>query len=146
MGYQAIARALLAVFCGAQGLATALIDLNRTHATHPGWLGHARFHVVWQTANLAALSILEIALILVQGPAMTERFYLAAVLAGAPILGFFVALLTRKLYRGTLSDPLGIPPWIVKIRHKQLQIDLNVVAELVGLLSLVAIVAIYRAA
>jgi hypothetical protein len=144
--HQAIARALLAVFCATQGIATVVIDLSRTHATHPGWLGHARFHVVWQTANLAALSIVEIALILVRGPSVTERFYLAAVLAGVPILGFFAALFARNLYRGTLSDPGGIPPRIVNIRGRQLLADLNVVTEILGLLSLAAIVAIYRAA
>jgi hypothetical protein len=122
-----------------------VIDLNRTHATHPGWLGHARFHVVWQTANLAALSIFEIALILVPGPALKQRFYAAAILAAVPMLGFFMALFARRLYGGTLSDPGGMPPWTVRTRGRQLRIDLNVVAEILGLLSLAVIVALYRA-
>lgn len=146
MNHHSIAIVLLAVFCGLQGAATVAIDLNRTHATHPGWLGHARFHVVWQTANLAVLSVFEIALILAPGPAMTLRFYLAAILAGAPILGFFIALFARKLYRGTLFDPGGILPWTLNVRGKQFRIDLNVVTEIIGLVSLLAIIAIYRAA
>src|SRR5436305_389693 len=116
-------------------MATAVLDLNRTHATHPDWLGHARFHVVWQTATVAALSIFEIVLVLVPGPQMEQRFYLAALLACVPMLGFFTALLTRRLYKGTLSDPGGIPPWTVQVRGRQLRIDLNLVAEIAGLLS-----------
>lgn len=146
MNHQSVACVLLAAFCGLQGTATAVIDLNRTHATHPGWIGHARFHVVWQTTNLTVLSIFEIALILATGPAATLRFYVAAALAGAPILGFFTALFARRFYDGTLFDPGGIPPWAVCVRGKQFQVDLNVATEILGLLSLAAIVAIYRAA
>lgn len=145
MDHQSIARGLLASLCGLQGAATAAIDLNRTHVTHPWWLGHARFHVVWQTANVVALSLFEIALVLVRGPFMHQRFFIAALLAGAPTIGFFVALFTRRLYGGTLSDPQGMPPWIVGIRGRQYRIDLNVVAEIVGLISLAGIVAIYCA-
>lgn len=145
MDHQSVARALLAFFCTVQGIATAVIDLGRTHATHPLWLGHARFHVVWQTANVAALSALEVALVLMRGPWMTERFYLAAILAGVPIFGFFAALITRRLYGGTLSDPQGMPPWSVHLHGKQLRIDLNVVAEIMGVAALAVIVAIFRA-
>jgi hypothetical protein len=142
--HQSIARVLLAIFCALQGIATAAIDLGRTHAKHPEWLGHARFHVVWQTANVLVLSIVEIVLISINGPLTTYRFEIAAALAGAPMLGFFMALLTRGLYGATLSDPGGMPPWVVRAHGKQFHIDLNVVAEIAGLASLVAIVALYR--
>src|ERR1700736_2148177 len=69
--HQLIARVLLATFCGLQGTATAAIDLSRTHAKHPAWPGHARFHVVWQTANVLVLSVFEIALISMSGPLAT---------------------------------------------------------------------------
>jgi hypothetical protein len=144
VNHQSIACLLLAAFCGLQGTATAVIDLSRTHATHPGWLGHARFHVVWQTATVLALSVFEIALVLAPDPGRKLRFYLAAILASAPMFGFFTALFARKLYDGTLSDPGGIPPWTVYVRSKQFHIDLNVMTEILGLLSLAAIVVIYR--
>ena len=146
MNHHSIARVLLAVFCGLQGLATVVIDLNRTHATHPKWIGHARFHVVWQTSTLAALSVFEIALVLVHGPSVTPRFYITATLACAPMLGFFTAVFARRLYGGTLSDPQGMPPWIVRVGAKPMRIDLNLVTEIAGLLALAAIIAIYRTA
>jgi hypothetical protein len=143
--HHSIARILLAVFCGIQGAATAVIDLNRTHATHPGWLGHARFHVVWQTATVVALSLIEIFLVSLNGPAVSQRFYFASTLAAAPMLGFFAALFTRKLYAGMLSDPLGMPAWIVRASGEQYKIDLNLVAVSLGVVFLSVIVAIYRA-
>jgi hypothetical protein len=144
--HQLIARALLAAFCGLQGAATVAIDLNRTHATHLGWLGHARFHVVWQTANMVVLSLIEIGLIGFRGPWVSHRFYTAAILAGAPVVAFFVALFARKIYGGTLSDPKGMLPWTVGMRGRKYRIDLNVVAEIAASLLLAAIVALYRAA
>ncbi len=144
MDHQLIGRILLAIFCGMQGAGTIAIDMNRTHATHPGWLGHARFHVVWQTASVTVFSLIEIGLILIRGPHLAFRFYLAAAFAAVPILAFFVALFARNLYGGTLSDPQGMPPLSLRIGGKALQVDMNIVAEILGLLSLGVVVAIYR--
>ncbi len=144
MDHHAVARFSLAVFCGLQGAGTVAIDMNHTHATHPQWPGHARFHVVWQTATVAALSLLETALILVRGPFEEQRVYLAAILAGLPMLGFFIALSLRGLYGGSLSDPGGVPPLIVAVRGSEFRLDLNVVAEVGAIAVLVAIVALYR--
>jgi hypothetical protein len=144
MNLQITARTLLGLFCGIQGLATVVMDLNRTHAAHPQWLGHARFHVVWQTCTVVALTIVEVALLLVRGPLESERFYLVALLAAMPAAGFFAALVTRRLYGGTLSDPGGIPPMRAHLRGQQIQVDMNLVAEIAGVITLTVIVALYR--
>jgi hypothetical protein len=144
MESQSIARTLLAIFCAIQGAATIALDLNRTHAAHPNWLGHARFHVVWQTGTVTALAIVECALLWFQGPFETERFYFAALLATLPMLGFFAALFTRRMYGGTLSDPGGIPPPRLTLCGRQLHIDMNLVAEIAGVITLLAIVSLYR--
>lgn len=144
MTNQAIARGLLASLCLLQGLATMAIDLGRTHATNPMWPGHARFHLVWQTAAFVWLALLEVWLLLIGGPLMDQRFYLAAILAGIPMFGFFTALISRRIYKGTLSDPNGMKPAFIKLRRSTFRIDLNLVAEVAGLLTLAAIVAFYR--
>jgi len=144
MSNQAIAHDLLAALCILQGSATMAIDLNRTHATNPLWPGHARFHLVWQTAAFAWLAVLEVVLLFSAGPFQEQCFFLAAILAGIPMLGFFCALIGRGIYRGTLSDPNGMQPVTIKVRGSDLRIDLNLVAEIVGLSALAAIVAIYR--
>jgi hypothetical protein len=89
------------------------------------------------------LSLIEIALVLMPGTNISQRFYVAAALAAAPMLGFFAAQITRRRYGGTLSDPGGIPPVLCRVRGSQLKIDLNVAAEIAGATSLVAIVVIY---
>lgn len=144
MTSQVIARGLLATLCCLQGLATLVIDLNRTHATNPEWPGHARFHLVWQTSAFAWLAVIEVLLVLAAGPLQDQRFYLAAILAGVPMLGFFAAFITRRLYKGTLSDPNGMPHLRINVSGSILRIDLNLVAEICGLLALAAIVAIYK--
>lgn len=144
MNSQSIARTLLVIFCAIQGAATIALDLNRTHATHPLWLGHARFHVVWQTATVTALAIVECALLWFHGPLEPERFYLAALLALLPIFGFFAALVARGLYGGTLSDPGGIPPLRLTIGRRLFRVDMNLVAEVAGFITVLAIVAMYR--
>lgn len=144
MDLHLIARTLLAAFCAIQALATVAMDLNRTHAAHPQWLGHARFHVVWQTGTVAALAILELALLGMRGPLESERFYLAALLASLPMVGFFAALLTRRLYGGTLFDPGGIPPARFTLRGRRILLDMNLVAEVAGIIALATIVGLYR--
>jgi hypothetical protein len=139
-----VARDGLALFCGLQGLGTVAIDMNRTHATNPLWTRHARFHVVWQTANTALLALLELALILLPGPLEEQRFYLASIMAGVPMLGFFAALIGRSAYGGSLSDPNGILPVKVKLFGQVRSVDLNLAAVLAGLITLFAIVGIYR--
>ena len=143
MSQQILARGLLIALCALQGIATAAIDLSRTHATNPHWTGHARFHVVWQTASLILLAIIEIFLVLAPGRLRDERFYCAAILAAVPIFGFFCALLSRRIFGSTLSDPNGMKPLIIRAGGSNLRIDLNLVAEICGVLALAIIVAIY---
>jgi hypothetical protein len=140
----AIARALLALLCGTQGVATLAIDLNHTHATNPQWPGHARFHLVWQATSYALLSLLEVALVLVAGPYREQRFYLAAILASIPMLSCLVAFFCRKTYGGALYDSNGILPVRIRAFGSELHIDLNLAAEIAALLLLLAIVSLFR--
>ena len=88
--------------------------------------------------------MLEVPLVLVAGPLHKERFYLASILAGVPMFGFFAAFFARRIYKGTLSDPNGMPSLKIKVRGSTVCIDLNLVAEAGGILTLAAIVALYR--
>lgn len=143
MPHQKLACDLLAFFCASQGVATLALDLNRTHAANPLWLHHARFHVVWQACTTAAFAGVELALLLAFGSVTPARFYLVMTLAAVPVLGFFVALLTRHIYGGTLSDPNGIPPLMIRSGSKAYRADLNLVAEVAAVFTLTAIAAIY---
>jgi hypothetical protein len=143
MTHSVIARSLLSILCGGQGLGTLMVDINRTHATNPKWTGHARYHLVWQATSYAMLSLLEMVLIVTPGPLSQQRFYLAAILACIPILGFFGALISRGLYGGTLSDPNGIQPARFVVWGTEFGIDLSLVAETLALLLLMGIVGLF---
>jgi len=144
MTHSAIARCLLALLCGTQGVATLAIDLNRSHASNPHWPGHARFHLVWQVISYALLSLVEVALILVAGAYREQRFYLAAILAGIPMLSCQFAFVGRRMYGGAVYNPDGIQPIRISFFGSELTIDLNLTSEVVALLMLLAIVALFR--
>ena len=144
MTHQDMARDLLAVFCALQGAATIVLDLNRTHAANPLWLRHARFHVVWQVATTAALAVVELLLLFAFGPLTASRFYLVLALATLPVFGFFVALVTRFIYGGALSDPNGIQPMTIRRGETTVRIDLNLVAETMAIIVLAAILLLFR--
>ena len=141
MTHPQLARDLLGLFCAMQGAGTIAVDMNRTHAANPLWLHHARFHVVWQTGMTVGLAIVELALLFGFGPITPSRFYLALALSALPAFGFFVALLTRGIYGGALSDPNGILPLVIR---GTLRIDLNLVAEIVVLIFLGALLLLFR--
>lgn len=144
MGHHGIERLLLSALAGVQGLASLFIDLNRTHAANPSWVGHARFHVVWQVFTSALLALVTLALLWWTGPYPDERFYLAALLTSFPMLGFIFALVTRSLYGGTLHDPIGIPPAKLRIGGRLREFDMNAVIVFVALAILIAVALSFR--
>jgi hypothetical protein len=101
------------------------IDLNRTHATNPLWMGHARFHVVQQVFTLALAAAVEVGLLWWPGDAGRVRFYLAAGLAATSLAGFMLATLTRRLYGGALHDPNGMKPVRIQTSRGVVEVDIN---------------------
>ena len=82
-------------------------------------------------------------MILAPGAYQEQRFYVAAVLASIPMLSFFGACVARSLYGGALHDLNGIPPLRVVILGSERHVDMNLAVEVVALLMLVGIVALY---
>ena len=141
-----LARVALSSLCALQGLATLAIHCNRTHATNPSWPGHARYHVVWQSATVALMSVVELWLIWSAGPWRRGGFYLASLLAALSPLGFMAAFVSRRMFGGTLFDPNGVPPLRMKIRGVVRSVDMNFVVVTAALIALVAIDLIYSSA
>lgn len=133
MDHRLVSRVLLSLLCGVQGIATIVIDLNRTHATNPTWARHARFHVVWQTLTMALLAVLEVVLIWGNMLGPERGFYLALLLTTLSPVAFLLSWAARKLFDGALSDPGGIPPLRLILFRRVRLIDLNMVAVIVAL-------------
>ena len=144
MDHRWIARIGLSLLCGIQGLATVVIDFNRTHATNPKWVGHARFHVVWQTLTMALLAVVELGLLWGGWVSEERGFTVALVLAGLSPVAFLLSCATRKAYGGTLFDANGIAPLPVRVGSRVVQVDMNLVAVVGALVAMGGIVVIYR--
>ncbi len=144
MALQHLARLLLTILVACQGLGTPAIDLNRTHAGHPLWPGHARFHVVWQSLTQALLSAVTLALVWSPRHRGAWPFYLAVALAAVPCLGFVLAQSLEPHFGATLSDPGGIPPLAVRFGGKVRKIDGNAAAVYCALATLAGAVALFR--
>ena len=95
-----VARVLLTVATTGYGLLTVKADFNKTHAMNPLWIGHARFHVVWQIASYAGFGAIALWLIWAPGEMAVERLYLASAFAVVVYGAFFIALLCMPVYGG----------------------------------------------
>ncbi len=126
-----------------QGVMPIFIDLNRTHATNPLWMGHARFHLVQQVFSLLLAAVVEVGLLWWPGGALAARFYLAAGLAATSLAGFLLAVLTRRLYGGTLHDPNGMKPVRIRTRRGVIEVDINVPIVMIAAMILVGAVVLF---
>jgi hypothetical protein len=142
--HQVLARIALTALCAIQGIATLAIDSTRSHARNPEWVGHARFHVVWQSVLVTLLSAVELTLIWTTRPYRQEAFYFAILLAALSPLSFLAALVAKGSYGGTLSDPNGIQPVQMTIRGTLYRLDGNLIAVVVALIVLGGIIWIYK--
>jgi len=144
LDHRCVARIGLSLLCGIQGIATIALDLNRTHATNPKWLGHARFHVVWQTLTIALQSVVELGLLWSGFVGEALGFYLALLLASLSSLAFMLSLAAKSRFGGTLSDPNGIPPVRVALGGLVIEVDMNLAAVLAALVTIGALILIYK--
>lgn len=101
-------------------------DFNRTHATNPLWVPHARYHVVWQVCSYVGVGAISMWLLWAPGPDQVARAHLVAALATCIYAGFFTAAFTMPIYGGSLADPNGIPPLRFHAFGQKRRIDLNV--------------------
>lgn len=108
-------KALLTLASAMYSIVPPFVDLNRTHATNPLWISHARFHVVWQVMIMLGIGLLSIYMLWFS--TMDQRFAInLSFILGLIVLGsFLINVALRKLYAGTLADPNGVPPIFKKV-------------------------------
>ena len=121
-----ISKVLLTMICFGFATITPLIDFNESHATNPLWTGHARFHLVWQVNAMILTAILSLFLLWAY-----DSFFnlvLVIILNYLWIFSFFITAVSIKLYDGEFSDINGVPPIILNLFGKRIEIDRNVQA------------------
>lgn len=108
-----ISRILITIATLVYGVIPLLVDLSETHAFHPDWPPHARFHMVWLLGTNSSLAILALYLMWLSNLEAAIRMRIAAVIGLCVLGGFVISTLTRKLYGGALVDRVGgVPPFM----------------------------------
>ena len=108
IGRSRLVSALLLLAAAIYGIIPPIVDLTETHAFHPAWPPHARFHMVWLLGTNSTLAAI-VAWLVIAGNAEHRdmRLRFASLLGIAALGGFFVATLTQSAYGGALHDPTG---------------------------------------
>lgn len=101
-----LAKALLTLAAIIYAVIPPIVDFNATHAVHPEWIGHARFHMVWLVGVNSFVGFFAIYQIWMRadrgGPVV------AGILSAIVLGSFFLAAVTMPLYDGALADPGGV--------------------------------------
>lgn len=106
-----LARILITIATLVYGFVPLLVDLTETHVFHPDWTPHARFHMVWLLATNTSLALVSLYLLWISRFDTLIRVRAAGMLGLCALGGFFVSLITKGLYGGSLVDPHGgVPP------------------------------------
>jgi len=133
-----IARVLFSLTALGYAVGPAIADFNKTHATNPKWMPHARFHVVWQISTHIGFGLLALALIWWPGPYALERLYVVAAFAVVIYAAFFIALIAMPVYGGRAYDTNGYKPFKAPIPIIAKKWDANITAFSIQLIILAA--------
>lgn len=102
------AKILLTVAAIQFGFIPPIIDFTETHVFHPDWPPHARFHLVWLLASgsvVAAYLLVNIWFVSRHNAGVLRQ---TSVLGCLVLAAFFIAVIFRSQYGGSLSDM--VPP------------------------------------
>ena len=100
----AVARVLLTVVAF-EFFGPCLRDSNKSHLFNPEWVGHARFHLMWQLGFMFFSGVATLALIWLPDPLRPIHLYIAAGWLGGNLFGFWLAAGLVKWYRGLIFVP-----------------------------------------
>ena len=79
----------------------------------------------------------------VAGSDAQARFNLASGLVATSLLGFLIAVLTRRFYDGTLHDPNGMRPVKIRTRRGVVEVDINMPIVVTALVVLAGAVLVF---
>jgi hypothetical protein len=121
-----IGKILITISTVIYGFIPPIADFNKTHATNPKWIGHARFHVVWQVLITFFIAIYSLYYLwFKKTPDLLIPFINGLIVLGSFLLNVFL----KKYYSGKLADDNGIP--------KYLNIDSNLLGFSIALILLI---------
>lgn len=129
---QLTGKILISIATAIYGFIPPFVDLGKTHATNPLWVSHARFHVVWQVIITFFLAIMGLYLLWFSGTVQSFSVNLAFLFGLIVLGGFLLNVPARHYYKGTLSDPNGVPPIFGKVDANLFGFTLGFVLLILG--------------
>jgi FtsH-binding integral membrane protein len=123
---------LISLATAIYGFIPLFVDLGKTHATNPLWTSHARFHVVWQVIIMFFLAIMGLYFLWFSDATQSYSINLPFLFGLIVLGGFLLNVLVQHLYKGTLSDPNGVPPIFGKVDANLFGFTLGLVLLLLG--------------
>ena len=110
---------VLLTLCAFEFFGPCIRDSNKSHLFNPDWVGHSRFHLMWQLGTMLFSGLITLALIWLPDPLRPIHLYLAAGWLGGNLFGFWIAVALVKWYRGLIYVP-GIHKKIAGIEENVL--------------------------
>jgi hypothetical protein len=107
---------ILLTICAFEFFGPCIRDSNRSHLLNPHWVGHARFHLMWQLGFMFFSGIATLALIWLPDPLRPIHLLLAAGWMGGNLFGFWVAVALVRIYKGLIVVP-GIHRYILGVEE-----------------------------
>ena len=120
-----LARFIMTLVAVTLCIGPAVADFNETHATNPNWPGHARFHVVWQVLTNSSICLVLLYLLWVPVVQYDMQLRLVGTIQAIILGSFYITLLSRHLFGGTLKDENGIKPFRFKLPGRTVEVDTN---------------------
>jgi len=99
-----IVRILLTLVCF-EFFGPAVRDYNHTHALNPDWVGHARFHLIWQLAFMVLSGLANLWLIWGRRPRDNRDLWLSVLWQSFNLGAFWIACLLVPVYGGVITLP-----------------------------------------
>ncbi len=111
------------------GLVPLIADLNPTHLFHPDWTPHARLHAAWLLASCSAIALVALYVTWIK-----EQVQLGGVLSICVLGGFWIAVLSRGLYDGSLTDAGGVEVKVMGFEANSFAFTLTFMMAVTGML------------
>ncbi len=111
------------------GVVPLIADLNPTHLFHPDWTPHARLHAAWLLASSSAIALVALYVTWIK-----EQVQLGGVLSICVLGGFWIAVLSRGLYDGSLTDVGGVEVKVMGFEANSFAFTLTFLMAVAGML------------
>ena len=91
-----------------------MVDFSETHLLNENWSSHARTHVAWLLATNFLTSMLSLYFLWMKNLKFIPILFISSIIAG-----YFISILTKDSYGGSISEIGGVALGVVKTkRHR----------------------------